>query len=173
MSDLSLSPTLKRILLEACILVTVAFAVGLSINYQMVLNAFSGKTVSAAPVQKTTQTKVVEELLPNPVEIGEIDEMVAEGAMLIDARNIADYKAGHIKGAISLPIGEAETKLESFRQQVPKEQTLILYCNGFGCHDSFDLGVFLLKVGYQDVLVYEGGFPEWRDQGRAIEEGLQ
>jgi len=56
---------------------------------------------------------------------------------------------------------------------VPKEQVLILYCNGFGCPDSFDLGVILLQQGYQEVRAYEGGFPEWRDQGRPISGGGQ
>lgn len=178
MSELPISPTLKRILLEACILTTLAFAVGLSINYQLVLNAFTGKTVAShpvkqKPVEEATQSGVVESLFPNPVELDEIDDLLADGALLVDARNFDDYQAGHLKGAISYPIGDAEDKLESFREKVPEEQTLILYCNGFGCPDSFDLGVFLLQAGYLDVLVYEGGYPEWRDQGRAIEEGLK
>lgn len=178
MSDLPLSPTLKRILLEACILASVAFTVGLSLNYQLVLNAFTGKTVASVSVPQqsakgASSTENAEERFPNPVEIDEIEDLLADGALLVDARNVEDYKAGHLKGSVSYPLGDAETKLEAFRLQVPEDQTLILYCNGFGCPDSFDLGVFLLNAGYQDVLVYEGGYPEWRDQGRAIEEGLK
>ena len=48
---------------------------------------------------------------------------------------------------------------------------MILYCSGYGCPDSFDLGQILLEEGFRDVRVYEGGMPEWRDQGLPVEKG--
>ncbi len=176
MSSFHLDTTFKRILLEALILVTVALAIGLSVNYQMVMNAFNRKAIiQAKPPVATPDVAgpVVAQRLPNPVELDEIEDMLAEGALLVDARNIDDYKAGHLEGAISLPLGEINTKIDSFRQRVNKEQALILYCNGFGCPDSFELGKILLAAGYQDVSVYEGGYPEWRDQGRAVGKGAE
>lgn len=178
MSSCSLSPTFKRILLEALILTAFALAVGLSINYPLVMNAFSGKTVAApAKQQQSVETSVTDsggmQVLPGLVELDEIDEMLADGALLVDARHIDDYKAGHLEGAISLPLGEFKSLLNNFSQQVPKDRELILYCNGFGCPDSFDLGTLLIAAGYQQVLVYEGGFPEWRDAGRPLQEGGQ
>jgi len=176
MSELQLSPTLKRILLEALIIVTLSGTIGLSVNYSMVMNAFTGKAVQGKPPANKQVAKqessVAEQLFPNPIELDEIDEMLADGALLVDARNNEDYKAGHLAEAISLPLGQVNSMLDSFRQQVAEDQPLILYCNGFGCPDSFDLGVLLLKAGYQQVWVYEGGFPEWRDAGRPVEEGL-
>lgn len=174
MSSLHLSPTFKRILLEALILSTLAFAVGLSMNYQLVMNAFTGKMVAAPEKQErivddSAVGAVVMQAFPDPVELDEIDELLSEGAQLVDARNIDVYKAGHLKGAISLPLGDVSSMLDSFSQQVPKDRVLILYCNGFGCPDSFDLGVILLEAGYQQVRVYEAGFPEWRDEGRPLE----
>jgi rhodanese-related sulfurtransferase len=141
----------------------------------MVMNAFSGKTVVETPQEKVPVSPagapaVVLEF-PDPVELDEIDELLAEGALLVDARNSDDYRAGHLRGAVSLPLGEIDARLAAFQQQVPKEQILILYCNGFGCPDSFDLGVRLLASGYQQVRVFEGGFPQWRDEGRPLEEG--
>lgn len=175
MSDFHLSPTYKRIFLEALILTAVAFAIGLSFNYQMVMNAFNRKAVlqPKPSADKADVAGVVVEDYPTPVELGEIDELLAEGALLVDARNIDAYKAGHLKGAVSLPLGEVDLKIDDFRQQVPADRSLILYCSGFGCPDSFDLGVILLRAGYTDVSVYEGGYPEWRDQGRAVQEGLE
>jgi len=177
MSDLHLSPTLKRILLEAVILTTVAFAVGLTMNYPLVMKAFTGKTVTAPVKQKQVVEKAgseaVVQAFPDPVELDELDELLADAALLVDARNIDDYKAGHLKGAVSFPLGEVDSMLADFMQRVPKEQQLILYCNGFGCPDSFDLGVRLIEAGYQQVRVYEGGYPEWRDEGRALEEGVK
>ena len=45
MSNLHLSPSFKRILLEAVVLCALAVTVGLSLNYRMVMNAFTGKMV--------------------------------------------------------------------------------------------------------------------------------
>lgn len=175
MSDFHLNPTYKRILLEALILTAAAFAIGLSFNYQMVMNAFDSKVVMrqkpAVPSVETGGT-VGAQAFPSPVELDEVDDLLAEGALLVDARNIDDYKAGHLKGAVSLPIGEVDSRIDDFKRQVQSDRPLILYCNGFGCPDSFDLGVVLLRSGFTDVSVYEGGYPEWRDQGRAL-EGLE
>ncbi len=179
MSEFQLSPTLKRILLEAVILVGLALTVGLSLNYQMVMNAFTGKTVATptpkqlTKVQQSDPTQAVIEAYPDPVELDELDELLAAGALLIDARNAADYAKSHLAGAVSLPIGEVEARLPGFLKEVPKDRVLIAYCNGFGCPDSFDLGVILLKEGYQEVRVFEGGYPQWRDEGRPLEEGAQ
>ena len=176
MSDLQLSPTLRRILLEALVISLFAVAVGLSLNSTLVLNAFRGKTVTrsetvkpAVPAESAAPAPVI--AYPDPVELDEIDELLAEGAVLIDARNRDDYAESHLAGAISLPLGELPQRLAAFIARVPKQRVLIAYCNGFGCPDSFDLGVELLAEGYQEVRVFEGGYPQWRDAGRALEVG--
>ncbi len=177
MSELQLSPTLRRILLEAVILCAFAAAVGLSLNYQMVMKAFTGKTVAvpkvAGPpaVDTNGAEPVAPQAFPEPVELDELDELLAAGALLIDARNAIDYGKSHLQGAVSLPLGELDTRLADFLTEVSKDRPLIAYCNGFGCPDSFDLGVRLLQEGFQEVLVFEGGYPQWRDAGRPLEEG--
>lgn len=175
MSELHISPTLKRIFLEALILCALALTVGFSINYKILMDAFTGKTVAATQAQQKAPQSVPDAVVipayPEMVELEEIDELLAAGALLVDARNIDDFNAGHLPGAISQPFGGIETDISEFKKQVAQQRTLILYCSGFGCPDSFDLGARLLAEGYQQVLVYEGGFPEWRDAGRSVEVG--
>ena len=84
-----------------------------------------------------------------------------------------DYRAGHLAGAVALPLGEVAARLADFKLKVPTEQVLVIYCNGFGCPDSFELGVALLAAGYPRVRIFEGGFPEWRDAGRPLEVGRE
>ena len=158
----------RRVVLEAIVLVTVAITAGLSLNYPMVMNAFSGRSVPGTLVKRA---EVSTERLPLPVDFAELDELLEQGALLVDARDAELYRDSHLSGAVSLPLGHAAEALERFKAQVPFERTLITYCNGFGCPDSFDLGVQLLKAGYSEVLVYEGGYPEWRDEGRPLESG--
>ncbi|PLX85424.1 MAG: rhodanese-like domain-containing protein [Desulfuromonas sp.] len=156
----------RRLLLEVAVIGAAAMAIGLTVNYGMVMNAFSGKTV-ATPVVSPSQPEEVR--FPDPVEMDEVRELLVDGALLIDARHQDDYRKAHIAGAVSLPLGTITEQLASFQAQVAKDRTLVAYCNGFGCPDSFDLGIILLKNGFQDVLVFEGGFPEWRDAGLPIE----
>lgn len=158
----------RRILLEAVVLVTVAAAVGLSLNYTMVMNAFSGRNVVNSPPVPIESAEVQ---FPQPVDYEELDGLLADGHLLIDARDRQIYADSHLPGAVAFPLGEVDSLLAEFVSRVSYETPLIIYCNGFGCPDSFDLGVRLLEEGYHLVQVYEGGFPEWRDRGRPLESG--
>ena len=165
---------MPRVILEALILSIVAFAVGLSVNFSLVFNAFSGKSVAPAVSeqalsQRPEDSSAETELLPFPVMLEELDSLLADGAVLVDARSRSAYEKAHLQGAVSLPLGDAEDGIAALQDQFSAATTLIIYCSGFGCPDSFDLGVLLLKAGYRDVLVYEGGFPEWQDAGRPVD----
>lgn len=174
MNSPTLSPTMRRIFLEAVVLWVLATAVGLSLNFQVVFNAFSGKSVSHSEIVGTIDPAggANDEAMPQfpvPVELPEIDALLEDGAVLVDARSVEDYRLAHLAGAVSLPFGDLQGGFEEFKQHYPLDSILILYCSGYGCSDSFDLGVRLLKEGYRDVMVYEGGFPEWRDAGKPLE----
>jgi len=159
----------RRIALEATVIFLVGAAVGLSLNYDLIMGVWKGESL---PAESTTSTySALEEAIPSPAFLNQIDELVAEGGVFVDARAVEIYEEGHLPKALSLPLGEYETALPNFREKVPEETMLIVYCSGFGCTDSFDLGVLLLAAGYRDVRVFEGGFPEWRDAGRPVEGG--
>lgn len=162
-----MSTELRRILLEAAVILALGVVVGLSFNYRLVLDVFSGRMAAPAPV--VTDDSV--DLYPVPVDLQRLQTLLGQGALLVDARAVELYAEGHLQGARSLPLGELASRLADFRASVPLQTTLILYCSGYGCPDSFDLGVALLKEGYQDVQVFEGGFPEWRDAGLPVEKG--
>ncbi len=165
--------------MEALILCILSAAVGLSLNFKLIFNAFSGKSVSTQTSANTVIEKTVTEnpvnpnAFPIPVELDELDELLAAGAHLVDSRHPADFQESHLAGAISLPYATLGDHLEDFKEQVFVDQTLVIYCSGYGCTDSFDLGTHLIQTGYSDVLVYEGGFPEWRDAGRPLERAAE
>lgn len=163
----SLLPS-RRVLLEAIVLVMVAVAAGLSLNYKIVMKAFSGRSLNETVMQQKVSAP---ERLPLPVDFADLDTLLAAGAIFVDARDTDLYRDNHLPGALSLPLGRALQDLAHFQSQVPQEQVLITYCSGFGCPDSFDLGLLLLKAGYVEVWIYEGGYPEWRDRGRPLETG--
>ena len=155
---------LQRILLDALLIAVLGAGAGLAINHRLVFDAFAGRL--AAPAPATTAARA-----PQPVLLAEVRELAASGAVLVDARDAALHTDGRLPAALSLPLGEVDARLAGFRQQVDVGRTLVIYCNGYGCPDSFDLGLRLLKEGYRDVRVFEGGFPEWRDAGLPVEKG--
>jgi len=140
--------------------------VGLAVNHRLVADAFAGRLAAPVPAVTTTAS-----LLPQPVLLAEVRELVNSGAVPVDARDGVLFADGHLPGAVSLPLAEVESRLAGFRQKVAEGKTLVVYCNGYGCPDSFDLGQSLIKAGYRDVRVFEGGFPEWRDAGLPVVKG--
>lgn len=112
--------------------------------------------------------------------IAELDEAEAWeayrlGALFVDARRSAEFRAGHILGAASLPLWEDGLEgrladLRDFRVEDPR-RVIIVYCSGRGCPDSRDLAQRLFALGLPNLRVYEGGFPAWKAQGRPVAEG--
>lgn len=157
---------LQRILLETALIAVLGVTIGLSVNHLLVVDAFDGRLAASAKPSAETRSR-----LPQPVLLAEVRELAAAGALLIDARESALYAEGRLPGALSLPLGEVEALLPEFRRKVDPSRTLVLYCSGYGCPDSFDLGLRLIAEGYGDVRVFEGGFPEWRDAGLPVDKG--
>ena len=156
---------LKRIGLEASVLIAFGALFGLTLNYQLIIDAFSARLV---PAQSQVVAESVTVALPMPVLIDEVQQLKASGGLIIDARSPDLFAMGSIDGALSLPMADIDAFLPDFLARVAKDQIIITYCSGFGCPDSFDLGVLLIESGYQDVRVFEGGYPEWRDAGLPV-----
>lgn len=156
---------LKRIGLEACVIIACGVLFGLTLHHQLVVDAFSGRLV---PEQRPAAEATAPAGLPVPVLIDEVKQARQSGAHVVDARSPELYAMGHIDGAVSLPLAELDALLPEFLGRVGKDQVIITYCSGFGCPDSFDLGVRLIEAGFRDVRVFEGGYPEWRDAGLPV-----
>jgi rhodanese-related sulfurtransferase len=165
-----MTDNLKRIFLEAIVLIAFGALFGLTINNQLVLDAFAGRLAPQRPavdMQKEPQENVPS-TLPVPILLDEVQQLMTEGGLLIDARTPELFEVGHIEGAISLPLVDIEDVLSDFIRRIDKDRIVVTYCSGFGCPDSFDLGMRLIEAGYSDVRVFEGGYPEWRDAGLAV-----
>jgi rhodanese-related sulfurtransferase/DNA-binding MarR family transcriptional regulator len=86
--------------------------------------------------------------------------------VVLDARPAAEYAAGHIAGARSVPVEELSRRLTG----VSKESEVVAYCRGPYCVFADDAVRILSKRGYR-VSRLEDGFPEWRDAGLPVDIG--
>ena len=86
--------------------------------------------------------------------------------IILDARPANEYQAGHIAGAISVPIDELQNRLRS----LPANKEYVAYCRGPYCVYA-DRAVELLRKGRRRARRLVEGFPEWRAAGFPIEQG--
>lgn len=82
---------------------------------------------------------------------------------VLDVRPAEEYAAGHIPGAINVPV----EKLEGFLSRLPKHKEVIAYCRGPYCLMSFEAVERLRKYGLRARRL-ENGLPEWRAAGLPV-----
>lgn len=96
----------------------------------------------------------------------------AEGILFLDSRSRSDFAAGHIPGALAVPLddiqrsGKTEAGLERpGTLDFPGAQTLIIYCEGGDCQTSLALAKIIHDKGYKDIRIFSGGWTEWSAAG--------
>lgn len=87
--------------------------------------------------------------------------------VILDTRPANEYAAGHIAGAISVPVDELQRKLK----QLPRHKDYVAYCRGPYCVYA-DRAVELLRANGRRARRLLEGFPEWRRAGFPIESGF-
>ncbi|MCM2356906.1 MAG: rhodanese-like domain-containing protein [Geobacteraceae bacterium] len=154
----------------ACIFL-MAVVLGITWNQRLLYTVWQGGAISAAPAQVPGTAPAD---TPLPLGLLQVKELYdRREAVFVDARDGAAFAAGHMKGALSLPVGEAQGEGARFRERVPLSMPVVVYCNGYDCHDSMELGMILRSWGYGTVYVFEGGYPEWRDAGYQTAGGVE
>ena len=88
----------------------------------------------------------------------------AEEVVILDARPQHEYDAGHIAGAISVPIEVLQERLKA----LPKRKDYVAYCRGPYCVYA-DRAVELLRANGRKARRLADGFPEWKAAGLPIE----
>jgi len=84
----------------------------------------------------------------------------SKDVIILDTRPADEYHAGHITGAISVPIDELQDRLRS----LPADKEYVAYCRGPYCVYA-DRAVELLRRSRRRASRLDGGFPEWRAAG--------
>ena len=115
----------------------------------------------------------IEEIDPSQVnetlEHARTNGSVEAAPVILDVREQQEFEQGYIPGAIHVPRGHLETRIE---QAIPdRSQRVIAYCS---TQNRSALAALTMKelLGYEDVAVMTGGFTLWKDRGYAFERPL-
>jgi rhodanese-related sulfurtransferase len=99
------------------------------------------------------------------VDATELMERLSNGnVVVLDVRPEVEYRAGHIPGALSVPVDTLEAAL----QTLPRDREIVAYCRGPYCVFSDEAVALLRSRGYRAHRLRQG-LPDWRAAGMPVE----
>jgi rhodanese-related sulfurtransferase len=101
------------------------------------------------------------------VSLAEVRAMMDRGehAVYLDVREPNEYNLGHLPGALHIPRGYLELKVE---RAVPRDARVVAYCAA-GLRSALAAET-LQQMGYANAASLAGGFKEWMMSGCPVEE---
>ena len=100
-----------------------------------------------------------------PVPAGDLLERARKGLVtVLDVRPPQEFAAGHVPGAVNIPVHELERRLA----ELPRRREVVAYCRGPFCLMSFD-AVQLLRAKGLKARRLQDGMPEWQLAGLPTE----
>jgi len=99
-----------------------------------------------------------------PITVDEAYEIFInnKNCLFVDVRSEEEYNSGHIEAAIHIPVTEIGDRLN----ELPKDRSIIVYCNGSSCARSGRAAAILLENGFKEIYdLVGGGITEWEEKG--------
>ena len=110
------------------------------------------------------------QFLPRVTAAQAANELDRPKVVVIDARWKQDFELGHLPGSRNI---EPNSTIEQCIQQmvdVPKDRKIIVYCSFDGCSYSGTVAEKLSKAGYDNCILFPGGWAEWEDYRGSVSE---
>jgi rhodanese-related sulfurtransferase len=98
---------------------------------------------------------------PGGVSAQQAQQMQADGAVLVDVREPAEWSAGRAPGAVHVPLGELTSRLAD----IPREATIVTVCRSGRRSDT--AAAQLRAAGYT-VHNLDGGMQAWQSAGLPV-----
>ena len=112
----------------------------------------------------TTYRELLEQVKAEIAEVDAREAQAVSGAAWIDVREGDEWQEGHIPGAVHVPRGFLESRIEGV--VADKTKPIIVYCAA-GARSAFAAKT-LLDLGYENVSSLHGGFTDWKRNGYDI-----
>jgi len=120
-----------------------------------------------AEIEQIVRQYFAEREAMEPVDKETLLEQVHQGEVVVlDVRPPEEYQAGHIPGALSVPLEELEQRLA----ELPQDQEIVAYCRGPYCVLAVEAVERLRASGFQAVRL-EDSMQDWRNRGFRVAVG--
>jgi rhodanese-related sulfurtransferase len=120
---------------------------------------------NVAEVTKLVNTYLTSKDSLEPVSVQDLANRMRSGLVtVVDVRPQEEFAAGHLPGAINMPLAEFEKNMGG----LPPDREIIAYCRGPFCLLSFEAVAQLRSKGLKARRL-ETGFPEWKVAGLPVE----
>jgi rhodanese-related sulfurtransferase/DNA-binding transcriptional ArsR family regulator len=120
---------------------------------------------NVAEVTQLVNTYLTSKDSLEPVSVKDLVDRMRGGLVtIVDVRPKEEYGAGHLPGAINIPLADMERNLS----KLPRDREIIAYCRGPFCVLSFEAVAQFRNAGLRARRL-ETGFPEWKVAGLAVE----
>ena len=90
-----------------------------------------------------------------------VHKLLNTDTVFIDARLRRDYEAGHLEGAISVPVDSNDIERQKAIADIAKDARIVLYCQSSACKYAEIVAIKLIDDGYSNISIYKGGWAEW------------
>jgi len=121
-----------------------------------------------AEIEQVTHQFLEERGAMEPVDLEELVQRIrCDEVTVLDVRPSEEYRAGHIPGALSVPLSEIEKHLT----ELPRKREIVAYCRGPYCVMALEAVEVLRANGFQAIR-FEEGVPDWRARGVPVEGSL-
>ena len=118
-----------------------------------------------ADLQRLVREEFKHRTEAEPVSLSELLERARrDDVVVLDTRPVHEYRAGHIPGALSVPVDELQQRLRRF----PKNKHYVAYCRGPYCVYA-DRAVEILQASGRQARRLKDGFPDWKAAGFPVE----
>jgi rhodanese-related sulfurtransferase len=88
-------------------------------------------------------------------------KLLNDNAVFVDARSNDDFKAGHLEGAINVPVDISDDDRRKVMAGIAKNARIVIYCQSRGCKFAEMVAIKIMSDGFDNVSLLNGGWREW------------
>jgi len=103
------------------------------------------------------------------ISLAQLNQLLRDGhVFLVDARDSAAYRKGHITGARNIFGLDADEHFAELAP-MPRDTLVVIYCNNPECHLGRMLAEFMSAIGFKRLYLYDEGWDGWVKAKMAVD----
>jgi phage shock protein E len=128
-------------------------------------------SVDAAPSTRPTTGAADAKAATKKLSVEQLDQArQRKGIMVVDVRSPEEFSAGHVPGAVNIPVtGKEAERFETMLSVMDLTQPMVVYCRS-GVRSAKAMEK-LQKIGFTNLSEFPGGWVAWSEAGKPVDVG--